>query len=236
MSLENARLPAGAERTLGIIKRRGPQRAADLASALGVTAEAARQQLVQLAQAELASAETSKRGVGRPSRVWSLTAAGHARFPDTHAELTVQLIGAIRGEFGDRALDRIIKARQEGIRQSYRAALEGARTLGTRVARLAEIRAREGYMAEWRRDGDGFLLVENHCPICAAATACQGFCRSELEIFRDALGGDAEVERVEHLLAGARRCAYRITRAASPKRRAAAKEVNHGVDRRALGG
>jgi predicted ArsR family transcriptional regulator len=104
------------------------------------------------------------------------------------------------------------------------------------VARLAKIRAREGYMAEWRRDGDGFLLVENHCPICAAATACQGFCRSELEIFRDALGGDAEVERVEHLLAGARRCAYRITRAVSPKRRAAAKEVTHGVDRRALGG
>jgi predicted ArsR family transcriptional regulator len=236
MGLENGRLSAGADRTLGIIKRRGPQRAADLASALGVTAEAARQQLVQLAQAELVSSETSKRGVGRPSQVWSLTAAGHARFPDTHAELTVQLIGAIRGELGERALDRIIGARQEGIRQSYRAALEGARTLGTRVARLAEIRAREGYMAEWRRDGDGFLLVENHCPICAAATACQGFCRSELEIFRDALGGDAEVERVEHLLAGARRCAYRITRAASPKRRAAAKEVNHGVDRRALGG
>jgi len=236
MSLENARLPAGADRMLGIIKRRGPQRAADLASALGVTAEAARQQLIQLGQAGLVNSESPKRGVGRPSRVWSLTAAGHARFPDTHGELTVQLIGAIRGELGDRALDRIIKARQEGIRQSYRAALEGARTLGTRVARLAEIRAREGYMAEWRRDGDGFLLVENHCPICAAATACQGFCRSELEIFRDALGGDAEVERVEHLLAGARRCAYRITRAASPKRRAAAKEVNHGVDRRALGG
>ncbi len=182
------------------------------------------------------SSETRKRGVGRPSRVWSLTGAGHARFPDTHAELTVQLIGAIRGALGERALDRIIGARQEGIRQSYRAALAGARTLGTRVARLAEIRAREGYMAEWRRDGDGFLLVENHCPICAAATACQGFCRSELEIFRDALGEDAEIERVEHLLAGARRCAYRITRTASPKRRAAAKEVNHGMDRRGLGG
>ena len=236
MSLENVRLPASADRMLGILKRRGPQRAADLASALGVTAEAARQQLVQLEQAGLVNSESPKRGVGRPSRVWSLTAAGHARFPDTHSELTVQLIGAIRGALGERALDRVIGMRQEGIRQSYRAALEGARTLGTRVARLAKIRAREGYMAEWRRDGDGFLLVENHCPICAAATACQGFCRSELEIFRDALGGDAEVERVEHLLAGARRCAYRITRAASPERRAAAKEVNHGVDRRALGG
>lgn len=53
------------------------------------------------------------------------------------------------------------------------------------------------------------MLVENHCPICAAATACAGFCRSELETFRAVLS--AEVERSEHILAGARRCAYRIT-------------------------
>ena len=236
MSLENYRLPASADRLLGIIKRRGPRRAADLGRALGVSAEAARQQLLQLADAGLVASESLKRGVGRPSRLWSLTAAGHARFPDTHAELTVQLIGAIRGTFGAAGLDRVIRDRQDEIRRGYRAALEGARSLAARVARLAEIRAREGYMAEWRTEGDGFLLLEHHCPICAAATACQGFCRSELEIFRDALGRDAVVERVEHLLAGARRCAYRITRAASPKRRGASKEVSHGLDRRALGG
>ena len=237
MNLENSRhRRSSSDRLLGIIKRRGPQRAADLGRVLGVTAEAARQQLVQLTDAGLVTSQALKRGVGRPARLWCLTAAGHARFPDTHAELTVQLIDAIRGELGDAALDRIIRARQADIRRGYRAALEGARTLEARVARLAELRAREGYMAEWRKDGEGFLLLEHHCPICTAATACRGFCRSELEIFRDALGRDAEVERVEHLLAGARRCAYRITRAASRKRRASPKEVNHGLDRRALGG
>jgi predicted ArsR family transcriptional regulator len=236
MSLENHRPAAGADRLLGVIKRRGPQRVGDLARALGVTAEAVRQQLVNLVEAGLVTAEIQKRGVGRPARLWSLTAAADARFPDTHAELTVQLIGAIRGAFGEAALDKIIRGRQIEIRRGYRAALEGARTLAARVARLAEIRAREGYMAEWQRDGEGFLLVENHCPICAAAAACQGFCRSELEIFRDALGRDAAVERVEHILAGARRCAYRITRAASSRRQPLSKEANHGVDRRAVGG
>ena len=67
-------------------------------------------------------------------------------------------------------------------------------------------------MAEWRRDDDGSLvLVENHCPICAAAAKCQNLCRSELAIFRDVLGEAAEVERTDHVLAGARRCAYRVT-------------------------
>ena len=54
------------------------------------------------------------------------------------------------------------------------------------------------------------MLVENHCPICAAATACQGLCRDELALFQKVLGPNVEVERTEHILAGARRCAYVI--------------------------
>jgi predicted ArsR family transcriptional regulator len=66
-------------------------------------------------------------------------------------------------------------------------------------------------MAEWTPTGDGaYLLIENHCPICAAASACQGFCRSELSIFRDLLA-PAKVERIDHILQGARRCAYLVT-------------------------
>jgi len=236
MGLGNGgRSSAAADRLLGLIKRRGPQRARDLSRALGITAEAARQQVLQLREAGLVSSEAQKRGIGRPSHLWSLTAAGHARFPDTHAELTVQLIDAIRGTFGAGALDRVIRGRESEMRRAYRAALETARSLEARVAALAEIRAREGYMAEWRKDRDGFLLLENHCPICTAAAACQGLCRSELEIFRDALGPAAVVERIEHILAGARRCAYRITRAGPHKRRSS-KETTHGLDRRAVGG
>jgi predicted ArsR family transcriptional regulator len=81
-----------------------------------------------------------------------------------------------------------------------------------RIEKLAQLRSREGYMAEWRQQDDGsFLLIENHCPICAAAQLCQGFCRAELEIFRSVLGIDVDVDRIDHILAGARRCAYRIS-------------------------
>src|SRR4051794_39797419 len=87
-----------ADRLLMLIKTRGPQTAADLSAALGITGEAARQQLVKLAAEGLVVATSEPRGVGRPAQVWSLTAAGNARFPDAHAGLTVQLIGAIRKE------------------------------------------------------------------------------------------------------------------------------------------
>jgi predicted ArsR family transcriptional regulator len=60
------------------------------------------------------------------------------------------------------------------------------------------------------------LLLEHHCPICDAASACQGLCRAELDLFRETLGGDVEVTRAQHVLSGDLRCAYRVSpRAAS---------------------
>ena len=208
------------DRALTLLKTRGPQTAAALGAALGVTGEAARQRLAKLAGDGLVAATAEPRGVGRPAQVWGLTDKGHALFPDAHAELTVQLLRAVRSELGEKALDRLIDARAAENRAAYAAALEGAADLGERVAHLAKARTREGYMAESRRDGDGYLLVENHCPICAAATECQGFCRAERDVFQHALGKDVSVERTEHIIAGDRRCAYRIALQCVPGQKA----------------
>jgi predicted ArsR family transcriptional regulator len=213
--LENAVRPA-ADRFLVLLKTRGPQTAADLGRAAGVTAEAARQQLARLATDGLVTATAEPRGVGRPAQVWGLTEAGNARFPDAHAQLTAQLIGAIRTQLGEAALDRLIDSRAAESKGEYAAALEGAAGLGEKVARLAEARTREGYMAESRAEGAGYVLVENHCPICVAATACQGFCRAELDTFRAVLGPDVSVERDEHIVQGDRRCSYRIALKSAP--------------------
>jgi predicted ArsR family transcriptional regulator len=198
------------ERLLHLLKTRGPQQATDAARVLGTTAEAARQQFVKLAANGLVQAHSQARGVGRPVQLWQLTPAGHARFPDSHSELTVQLLETVRLTFGPQAIDRLIDVREQQSRDLYVRELEDAVDLHERVARLVALRTREGYMAEFSEQADGsLLLVENHCPICAAATACQGFCRAELSVFEQVL--QARVERVEHMLSGSRRCAYRIT-------------------------
>lgn len=197
---------------LRLLKSSGPQSAKALAARLGLTTEGIRQHLAKLGAAGLVSHRDAVLGVGRPKRIWRLTGSGHGRFPDGHSQLMLDLVTAIRGEFGDAGLETLIAAREKQMLAKYGERLAGLGGLGERVRALAALRHEEGYMAEARGDGDGgFLLIENHCPICAAATACQGFCRSELEVFRAALGSDVRVERSEHLLAGARRCAYRIT-------------------------
>jgi len=201
-----------ADAILHQLKVRGPQTAQALARHLAMTAEGVRQHLAKLAAQGLLSHRDAAQGVGRPKRSWRLTERGHGRFPDGHSQLLLDMVTAVRSEFGEPGLDRLITAREKQMLKSYGMRLRGVGDLSARVRVLAALRSGEGYMAESRADGKGgFLLIENHCPIRAAATACQGFCRSELEAFRRALGSDVRVERHEHLLSGDRRCAYRIT-------------------------
>ncbi|RZI62407.1 MAG: MarR family transcriptional regulator [Rubrivivax sp.] len=199
------------ERLLFELKSRGPQAAAALAATVAITPMGAHKLLARLEEQGLVEAQDDQRGeAGRPRKLWSLTAAGHGRFPDRHADLTVQLIQQARAVFGEAGLDQLILARERDSERRYRAAMDRCRTTGDRVRELARLRAEEGYMARAERVGKDWLLVEDHCPICAAAQSCQGFCRSELALFERCLGPGLAVERTEHLLAGARRCAYRI--------------------------
>jgi len=226
------------DRLLFELKSRGPQPAAALAAALAITPMGAHKLLARLEEQGLVDARDERRDArpfgedegaigdadrgapgepgavsrpGRPRKLWALTEAGHGRFPDRHADLTLQLIQQARAVFGEAGLDQLISARERDSEQRYRAALARCRTPGDKVRELARLRAEEGYMARAERAGRDWLLVEDHCPICAAARSCQGFCRSELALFQRCLGPGLAVERTEHLLAGARRCAYRVS-------------------------
>jgi predicted ArsR family transcriptional regulator len=214
------------DRILFQLKTRGPQTSRDLARRLEVTPMAIRLHLQPLLADGLVTYADEQRKRGRPARLWSLTPAAARRFPDSHGDLTVELLRAVRSTFGDDGLDRLVAERSRQQRQSYLDRMPSPDApFEVRLAALANIRSQEGYMAEWSREADGsWLLSENHCPICAAASVCQGFCRDELEMFRELLAPGTDVTRTDHVLAGARRCAYRIT--AVPTREAATSSTS----------
>lgn len=194
------------------LKMQGALTSAQIGDRLQTTGEAARQQLMKLSDDGLVSEERRSAGRGRPATYWHLTDKGQARFPDTHAALTVEILGSIEDMLGTEALDRVIAAREARTRTQYEAAMAGYGSLKDRVAKLTELRTGEGYMATMEETDDGaFLFIENHCPICAAASFCQGFCRSEKAVFESVLGTGATVERLEHVVNGGRRCTYLIS-------------------------
>jgi predicted ArsR family transcriptional regulator len=208
--LPNRRSQPQARHALDLLKGAEPQTAEQLAARLGISAVAMRLQLNALAKRGLVRFEERKGRVGRPQRTWALTDAAQVRFPDAHATLAVDLLASVKALYGKKALHRLIVERERDMRVRYHRAVAGQKPLARKVADLAAARSDEGYMADARKTARGLLLVENHCPICAAAKECQQFCRSELRIFREVLP-EANVERVDHVLAGARRCAYLVT-------------------------
>ena len=210
----------GRAAVLSLVKREGPAAADALAARLGLTTMAVRQHLQGLAEEGLVEqAEAERKAArGRPARLWRTTAAGDRRFADAHAGLTADLIGQMRRAFGEAGLDTLLALRTADQEALYRAEIDAAAPLADRLRALAAIREREGYMAELREAPEGgFLLMEHHCPICAAAKLCSGLCREELNLFARVLGDDVTVERVSHILAGAGRCAYRIAEKAAPE-------------------
>lgn len=214
MSSETPSRPRGnQDKILYQIKRLGPRTARELGLALGVTTMGIRQHLVQLeAEGLVCPTPEESRGRGRPVRRWKLTTLGHGRFPDAHAQVTSDIIASVKSLLGDGAMDTIIDHRTRETLANYRATMDEMPDVADKVATLCELRSAEGYMAEYREMDEGhWLLIEHHCPICIAATACQGFCRSELDVFQALFDGVAHVEREDHLLHGARRCTYRIT-------------------------
>jgi predicted ArsR family transcriptional regulator len=195
---------------LDLLKRQGEQSASTLGKALGVTPMAARLHLYDLQGEGLVEERSEAKGRGRPVKYWSLTAAAARVFPDAHQGLAVEMIQSVEELFGAAGLARLVKKHGSRQRAAYGEKLKPAKTLGERVRRLAGERSDEGYMAEIQRDGRDWLLIENHCPICSAAKACTGLCANELKVFASVLGKDAKVTREEHILAGARRCVYRV--------------------------
>jgi predicted ArsR family transcriptional regulator len=202
------------DQILLLLKTRGPQTAQALAALMGLTAMGVRRQLEAAVDDDLVRFQDSPGKVGRPVRRWMLSDSGNARFPDRHAEVTLDLIQGVRTLFGESGLEQLIALREEASERAYRERIDRAAPLDDRVAALAAARTLEGYMAATEPRVDGSVLLhENHCPICTAARACQQFCRSELEVFRRVLGPGTVVVRIEHQLEGARRCSYLVSEA-----------------------
>jgi predicted ArsR family transcriptional regulator len=194
------------------LKRVESATAGDLAAEFGLTDTALRQHLDALEGAGLVTRSAAKpAGRGRPPVRWQLTAAAAADFPDRHGELAVDLLTSVRSAFGPRAIGRVLEARADQQVNAYAQSLSSTRTIADRVAKLAELRSDEGYLAEAHSDGRTMTLIEHHCPIRDAAAVCDGLCAAELDVFRRALGAQVTVTRTQHLLAGDRRCAYEIT-------------------------
>ena len=190
---------------------RGALPSSTMAEELGISSMAVRQHLKDLQnEGDVLSSDISG-GKGRHTEYWELTDHASRHFTDSHRDLILDLLENMKHSLGPEGMDRLLEKRGEGQIETYKARVDPLTSLLAKVEGPARIRSEEGYMADLQADGDDICyLIENHCPICAAAESCAGLRATELEVFRKTLGDEVKVERTEHLLNDSRRCVYRI--------------------------
>jgi DeoR family suf operon transcriptional repressor len=206
-----AALPEGRRRVLYAVRRRGEATAEQVAEQLRMTVSGARQHLTALVDDGLAEAtESAPQGRrGRRALVYHVTAVGDALFPKAYAELTNELLGYLADEQPS-ALELLFARRRDQRIESARHRLVDRVALADRVAELSRILDEDGYLASWEETGDGgYRVVEHNCAIWAVASRYGQACTSELDFIRAVLP-DCRVERTQHMVEGARRCAYEI--------------------------
>jgi DeoR family suf operon transcriptional repressor len=207
-----ARLPARRRAVLYALRRRGQATVDELAEQLGMTHSGARQHLNALIEEGLVDTNAHEPDEPRPGRRtigYSTTAAADTLFPKAYGELTNELLGYV-GDVDPGLLDTIFARRREHRVENGRARLDPIPTLEGKVTELARILDEDGYFASAESVAPGvFHLVEHNCAIWAVAQRYGHACASEIDFIKTVLPG-TEVVRVEHMVAGARRCAYEI--------------------------
>jgi predicted ArsR family transcriptional regulator len=211
-------LPEGRRAVLYAVRRRGDATAEQVATQLEMTVSGARQHLSALVDGGLLAASESPepRSVrGRVPLVYAVTPTGDALFPKAYGELTNELLGFLTEEEPD-TVDRLFGRRREVRITNARLRLEPLPSLESKVDELARILDEDGYLASWQPlpaepagAEDGFLVVEHNCAIWAVASQYGQACASELDFIRAVLP-EAAVQRTQHMVEGARRCAYEV--------------------------
>jgi DeoR family suf operon transcriptional repressor len=205
-------LPAGRRAVLYALRRRGEATAEQLAEQLEMTVSGARQHLSALTRDGLVDAtdrpaEGPRRG--RRALVYAVTPAADTLFPKAYGELTNELLGYLTEQDAG-VVDDLFARRREHRIEGAQQRLARKRGLGAKVAELTRILDEDGYLATSERVARGvYRIVEHNCAIWAVAQRYGQACTSELDFIRAVLP-EATVERVQHMVAGARRCAYEV--------------------------
>ncbi|QGQ21009.1 helix-turn-helix domain-containing protein [Cellulomonas sp. JZ18] len=214
-------LDAGTRRrVLQLVASDGPVSAADLASALDLTAAGVRRHLAALEQAGQVVVHESHggaRGRGRPARRYVVTGDGQATLSQRYAEIAAEALRFLADAAGPEAVERFAEQRVRELETRHAAAVAAAgEDVGARAHALADALARDGYAASARPVPGAAVvqLCQGHCPVQDVAAEFPQLCEAETRAFGRLLG--VHVQRLSTLTTGGHVCTTSVPTRTTP--------------------
>jgi DeoR family suf operon transcriptional repressor len=166
--------------------------------------------------------------VGRPSYVYRLTERGeelNAHYPRLVSRVFRRLTAIQPSPEGADLLEAVLDGVAEDVAGAYRPLVTGA-TIGERVAETSEALKGEGIVDHWRKDADGYHLMNTACPYRKAAEASPAPCHADRKTVELLLG--APVAQVSRMVDGSPQCEYLVQEIRSALRGDGREKETHG--------
>jgi predicted ArsR family transcriptional regulator len=180
-----------------LLKTEQPMSVQALSGALGISRNAAHQQMVSLEREGLVERAAAIRTRGRPSQGYRLSAAGKATFPRQYALLARQLLEELSRHLGPEELHQALTRIGVSLADSLRSEVRG--NADEAVSLIAGVMRELGYESHSIEGEAGTEIEAHNCVFHDLAMAEPAICEVDLSLLR-ALSG----KTVEH-----RRCMAR---------------------------
>jgi len=176
----------------------GPSTTTEVAAILGLTGAAVRKQFDQLAAAGLVesserapygpAALDSKRGRGRPSRVFALTAKGRARFGEHQESLSLSAVKYLNNTVGSAAVRDFAATVAKDFVARHKE-ISTSSTIEERAMALIDALNKDGYAATETPGLHGSTQICQHnCPMGDVAAEFPAICEEETKAFSELTG------------------------------------------------
>ena len=198
------------EQMRDLLAARGEATVADITGQLGLNAANIRRHLEVMRAEGLVDVRIQRHEIGRPSYVYRLTeraeelSAHYPRLVDRMFRRMASLPDD-QAASGRHFMAQVFDGVADDIAGAYRTQVTGA-TVEQRVAETSISLKDEGIVDHWRKDADGFHLMNTSCPYRKAAESSDAPCHADHRVVEMLVG--APVEQVSRMVDGKPMCEY----------------------------
>jgi len=130
-----------------------------------------------------------REGVGRPQKLYTLTAKCDELFPDTGIEVVINVLEGVKEFFGESSPEKLFFHHYEKQREQWAKSISKGSSLVEKATRLADLRAKSGCFSRCKYDNEhGFRIEEYHHPMKQLFKLYPNLIKLEVRMMEQLLG------------------------------------------------
>jgi predicted ArsR family transcriptional regulator len=137
----------------------------DLAESLQINPISVRHHISRLEADGFIIYEEERHGVGRPRRMYFLSAKGLELFPTRYVRLTTRLLEQLKGNLPEDVIEGLFTKIATDLAEDYVSEVDlGKLSFEERITLLEKLLVNEGFTIEVERTADNYIIKEISCP------------------------------------------------------------------------